>query len=61
LCFIVDHLLCPDTQPLLHQLQKSLVHAGVTGQLRMERGDQEAAVAKQHRHSIVAGEKTRGR
>src|SRR5919106_2683877 len=27
LCLIDDHLLCPDTQFLLHQLQEQLVHA----------------------------------
>src|SRR4051794_27674973 len=56
LCLIVDHLLCPDTQSLLHQLQKSLVHAGVAGQLWMERGDEEPTVAEQHRHAVMTRE-----
>src|SRR5918992_2805880 len=49
LCLIEDHLLCPDTQLLLYELQKPLVDARVVRQLGMERGDDVAAVAEQHR------------
>src|ERR671935_1228547 len=51
LCLIDDHLLCPDTARLLHQLQEPLVHARVLRQLRMERGHEEAAVT--HEHGLV--------
>src|ERR671931_473369 len=40
LCLIDDHLLCPDTRRLLHQVQEPLVDARVVGQLRMERRDE---------------------
>src|SRR5688572_13632297 len=56
LCLIVDHLLCPDTLLLSDEFQKSLVDARVARQLRMERGDEEAALAQQHRDAVVAGE-----
>ena len=49
LCLIDDHLLCPDTLLLSDQLQESLVDACVIGQLRMERGDKDAAVPEQDR------------
>src|SRR5215213_8429593 len=52
LCLIEDHLLCPDKSPLLHELQEPFVHASVVGQLRVERRDDEAAVAKQHRFPV---------
>src|SRR5581483_11011695 len=56
LCLIEDHLLCPDTARLLHQLQEPFVHARVVGQLRMERADDEAPVAQQHRFAVELGE-----
>ena len=56
LCLIVDHLLCPDTLLLSYQLEEPLVDARVAGQLRMERRDEEAALAEQHRHAVVARE-----
>src|SRR4051794_2399010 len=56
LCLIVDHLLCPDIRLLPDQLQKSLVHARVVRQLRMERRDEEAALAQQHRLAVVLGQ-----
>src|SRR5262245_29465838 len=56
LCLIVDHLLCPDTRRLLHQLEESLVHARVVRQLRMERRDQEPALAEQHGLAVALGE-----
>src|SRR5262245_51382753 len=48
LCLIELHLLCPDIRLLSDQLQESLVHPRVVGQLRVERRDQEAALAQQH-------------
>src|SRR5881394_2822189 len=48
LCLIEDHLLCPDTSLLLHELEKALVDAGVVRQFRMERGDDEPPLAQQH-------------
>src|SRR6185436_8318021 len=36
LCLIELHLLCPDIRLLSDQLQKSLVHPRVVGQLRVE-------------------------
>src|SRR5919202_4823563 len=41
LCLMLDHLLCPDMALLPDELEETLVHAGVGGQLRMKRGDQE--------------------
>ena len=52
LCLIVDHLLCPDTLRLRHQLEKSFVDAGIVRQLGMERRDEDAAVAEQHRLTV---------
>src|SRR5918995_7090650 len=56
LCLIEDHLLCPDTRLLSHQVQKPLVHARVVGQLRVERREQEATVTDEHRLAIVLRE-----
>src|SRR5437868_7723509 len=47
LCLIDDHLLCPDIRLLSHELQEALVDAGVVGQLRVERGDDEASLPHQ--------------
>src|SRR5215468_10825221 len=44
LCLIEDHLLCPDTGDLL---EEQFVQTGVVGQLRMERRDEESALAGQ--------------
>src|SRR3712207_3373017 len=44
LCLIDDHLLCPDTDLLPHQLEKPLVHTRVVRQLRVERRDEEPAL-----------------
>src|SRR3982751_4489526 len=49
LCLIDDHLLCPDMRLLPYKVQKLLVHARVVGELGMERRDEEAAVAREHR------------
>src|SRR5712691_1581019 len=56
LCLIDDHLLCPDTALLPYQFQKPLMHAGVVGQLRVERCDEEATLPQQHRLALVLGE-----
>src|ERR1700759_3117116 len=48
LCLIDDHLLCPDKCPLPYRLQEQLVKPRIIGQLRMERGDEEAAVPREH-------------
>src|SRR5687767_2206202 len=56
LCLIVDHLLCPDTLLLSNQLQKSLVHTRVVGQLRMEGGDENPAVTQENRLARMLGE-----
>src|SRR5579884_1729251 len=45
LCLIEDHLLCPDKARLL---EEELVQPRVVGQLRMERRDQEPALAREH-------------
>src|SRR3954465_4075244 len=49
LCLIDDHLLCPDKSPLLYQLQEPLVQPGVVGQLRVEGGNEEPPLAREHR------------
>src|SRR3989442_15363235 len=56
LCLIDDHLLCPDTRALLRHLQEELVDAGVVGQLRVERRDENTAVSEQHRLAVQLGE-----
>src|SRR5207248_1042767 len=49
LCLIVDHLLCPDTLRLPHLGQEQLVDARVVGQLRVEGGDEDPSLSRQHR------------
>src|SRR4249920_3479526 len=56
LCLIDDHLLCPDIRLLLDELEEALVHPRVVGQLRVERGDQDAALAQEHGLAVVLGE-----
>src|SRR4029077_15264425 len=53
LCLIDDHLLCPDKRNLL---QEQLMQPRVVGQLRMERRDEEASLAREHRVSVDLGE-----
>src|SRR4051794_8365572 len=53
LCLIELHLLCPDMPLLFYQVEEPRVHAGVVGQLRMERRDEHSAVARQHRMTFV--------
>src|SRR5207249_6418092 len=45
LCLIEDHLLCPDTR---HLLEEQFVQPRVVGQLRMEGGDEEASLPREH-------------
>src|SRR6185437_5188440 len=52
LCLTDDHLLCPDIRLLPHQVQVSLVDARVVGQLRVEGGDEEPPLARQHRMAV---------
>src|SRR5678816_915186 len=52
LCLIDDHLLCPDMRLLPYQFEKLLVHARVVGQLGVERRDEEAALAGEHRVAV---------
>src|SRR6476646_10693185 len=47
LCLIDDHLLCPDMHLLPDQVQEQLVNSRVVGQLRVERRDDETALANQ--------------
>src|SRR5512142_2484240 len=56
LCLIDDHLLCPDTFFLPHDVQEALVDARVVGQLRVEGGDEEPPLARQHRMTVEDGE-----
>src|SRR5581483_1570580 len=54
LCLIDDHLLCPDTvsRSLPYLVQEQLVDARVVGQLRMEGGDEQTPVAREHRMAV---------
>src|SRR5690242_21938190 len=49
LCLIDDHLLCPDKAFLPYRFQEQFVQPRVVGQLRMERGDEEAPLPREHR------------
>src|SRR5262245_62849273 len=48
LCFIVDHLLCPDTRRLRDQLEEPFVDPGIVRQLGVERGDEHVSVTQEH-------------
>src|SRR5437870_4704397 len=52
LCLIELHLLCPDMACLPDKFEEALVDAGVVRQLRVERGDDEAPLAQQHRLAV---------
>src|SRR6476469_2263906 len=56
LCLIDDHLLCPDMALLPHDVQEPLVDASIVGQLRVEGGDKEPPLARQHRVAVDLGE-----
>src|SRR5205823_9717718 len=60
LCLIVDHLLCPDMLLLSDELEESLVHPGVVGQLRVECGDKDTSVAGEHAVAVVLGQQLDG-
>src|SRR5262249_2010751 len=53
LCLIEDHLLCPDIGDLL---EEQFVQTGVVGQFRVERRDEEAALAGQDWMAVDLGE-----
>src|SRR6185436_3056249 len=53
LCLIDDHLLCPDNARLLpDEIQELFVQPRVVGQLGVERCDQEASLAREHRPAL---------
>src|SRR5438876_9962002 len=52
LCLIDDHLLCPDTLHLSHDVQEPLVDASIVGQLGVEGRDEEPSLARQHRMAV---------
>src|SRR5690242_10617185 len=56
LCLIELHLLCPDIRLLPYEVEEPLVHSRVVRQLRMERGDEDAAVAEQDRLAVELGQ-----
>src|SRR5262245_30888262 len=56
LCLIDDHLLCPDKAALLYEIEKQFVEPRVGGELRVERGDEEASLAREHRMAVDLGE-----
>src|SRR6476469_10613594 len=56
LCLIDDHLLCPDTRRLPYLVEKELVDPRVVGQLRMERRDEDPALAREHRMPVDLGQ-----
>src|SRR5262252_4405853 len=56
LCLIDDHLLCPDTHFLPHDVQEALMDARVVGQLQVEGRDEEPSLARQHRMAVDFGE-----
>src|SRR5690242_6184957 len=56
LCLIDDHLLCPDKTSLPYRCQEQLMQPRVVGQLRVERGDEEPSLAREHRATVHFGE-----
>src|SRR3954454_24066433 len=56
LCLIDDHLLCPDTLILPNGFDEQRVQPRIPCQLRMERGDEEAPLAREHRSTVDLGE-----
>src|SRR5213083_2466483 len=56
LCLIDDHLLCPDTHRLPDCIQEHLVHPRIFRQFRVERRNEDAAVADEHRLALVLGQ-----
>src|SRR5436190_19224469 len=56
LCLMLDHLLCPDNRILLSELEEQFVNSRVVGQLRVERGDENPAVAQKDRLIVQLSE-----
>src|SRR5215211_5526180 len=56
LCLMELHLLCPDIRFLPYEVEEPRVHTRVVGQLRVERRDQDATVAQQHRLAVELGQ-----
>src|SRR5215208_2513370 len=56
LCLIEDHLLCPDTHRLPHRVEEQLMHTRIFRQLGVERSNEEAILAHEHRLTFVLGE-----
>src|SRR4051812_14864401 len=52
LCLIDDHLLCPDNLCLPDGFQEQFMQPRVVGQLRVERGDEESSLAREHRAAV---------
>src|SRR5262245_65993841 len=56
LCLMVDHLLCPDTRRLRHQLEESFVDPQIVGQLGVERRDEDPTLSEQRRLAVALGQ-----
>src|SRR5438046_7120004 len=56
LCLIEDHLLCPDNVGLPYGFEEQFVQPRVVRELRVERGHQEAPLAREHRATVDLGE-----
>src|SRR4051795_614168 len=56
LCLIDDHLLCPDNLCLPDELQEQFVQPRVIRQLWVERRDEVAPIAREHRPAVDLGE-----
>src|SRR5258708_18655873 len=56
LCLIDDHLLCPDTLLLPHDVQEPLLDARIVRQFRIERRHEQPAPAVEHRVAVELSE-----
>src|SRR5262245_36659570 len=56
LCLIDDHLLCPDTLLLSHELKEELVDPGVVRELWVKRCHDESALAEEHGRPVQSGQ-----
>src|SRR6187200_3639371 len=52
LCLIDDHLLCPDKATLLREVEEQRVEPRVVRELGVKCGDEEAALAREHRMAV---------